>query len=79
MYRARSPQLLGYLQRFSLEIGPPTSLVAVPMEIVVVGTAERNGKLVAYFAAQGPWLSILHMMCITGRPFANYAGLRSYE
>jgi hypothetical protein len=41
---------------------PPRRLIAVPVDLAMVGTAERHGKLIANFAAQGARLHESEMM-----------------
>jgi hypothetical protein len=36
----------------------------MPMQILVMGSAERNCKFIADFAAQRSWLGEFHMMGI---------------
>jgi hypothetical protein len=58
---------------------PPGCFIAAIVQLSMMETAERNGELVADFAAQGTGLSGAEMMGICGLPAAHDAGLRGYE
>lgn len=54
--RTCRPQLFGDQQRRDLHVGPPGLLVAMPVQMLVMWTAERHRKPVTYLAAQGSGL-----------------------
>ena len=47
------PQPLGNFGRLEFEVSPPDHLIAGVLQLPVMGTAERNGKLVAEVKADG--------------------------
>jgi hypothetical protein len=58
---------------------PPCRLIASPMEGAMMGPAERDRKLVADPAPQGPWLHEPQVMRVRRAPSADKAGLCSNE
>jgi hypothetical protein len=48
------PEVLCHFDRRNLHIVPPSNLVAMAMQILVVVTAERDGKFVADLASERP-------------------------
>ena len=74
-----SPQLPCDLQGRDLEIRPPTDFVAVPMQCMVVVTAQWYGELIAHLAPQRGRLSKFEMVGIPGRSLTDQAGLRGHE
>src|SRR4051794_29087052 len=73
------PQSLSDRHRIDTDGLPPRCFIAIAVQLAVMHTAERNGELVADFAAQGTGLSEAEMMGICGLPAAHEAGLRGYE
>jgi hypothetical protein len=59
---ARVPQLFGNRHWLDLHVRPPGLLVAVPMQILVVSTAEWHCEFVANLAAQGSCLGELEVV-----------------
>ena len=57
-----SPELTGDLNGVDAGGLPPGLLVAGAMDRAVMRTAERDGKFVARFAAERPWLQVAKMM-----------------
>jgi hypothetical protein len=49
------------------------------MQLVVVSSAERNGKLAAYFASHGFGLGELQVMSVSGRSLKDQAWLWRHE
>jgi hypothetical protein len=77
--RASLPQLLGDRYRRDLHVGAPGFFVAVPMQILVMSTAERHRELVADLASQGSRLGDLKVVRVRGCLFANQTRLPSHE
>jgi hypothetical protein len=50
MNRARLPKLLCDLHWRDIHVRPPVRFVAMPMQFVMVDTAERHGKFIADFS-----------------------------
>ena len=59
-----SPELTGDFDGVNAGRRPPGPLVAGAMDRAVMRAAERNGKLVAHFAAERPRLQVAKMMRI---------------
>nr|WP_244558733.1 hypothetical protein [Bradyrhizobium brasilense] len=62
-------------QWLDLQIRPPGPFVSVPMQILVMGAAQRDGVLVADLAAESPWLGELQMVGVARALPADEAGL----
>ena len=73
------PQFFGYGEWCHLQIGPPGPFVAVPMQILVVGPAKRDGEFVADFEPQRAWLGELEVVSVRRGSLANQAGLLAYK
>jgi hypothetical protein len=73
--QAGLPKLLGGLDRRNAKIGPPSHFIAVPVQVIVVVTAERHGEFIADLAPQGIGLGEFQMMGIAGRSLADQARL----
>src|SRR6516164_397214 len=52
MYRAYVPELLCDWDRRHLHVRPPVRLIAVPVQLPMVLTAERHAELIAHFPPQ---------------------------
>ena len=61
------PQSLRHLSRRDLNVSPPGGLVTVAMQLLMMLTAERHGKLVADLASERSRLGKFEVMSIAGR------------
>ena len=59
-----SPKLTGDFDGVDPGRRPPGLLIAGAMDRVMVRAAERNGELIAHFAAERPRLQVTKMMRI---------------
>jgi hypothetical protein len=73
------PQLVGNTDRIDADRRPPRRLIPVPVNLTMVGAAERHGVLVADLAAQRPRLREAQVMRLTGLPLTSKARLRGHE
>lgn len=55
---------------------PPSSLVAMPVQLAMMPAAQRDGELIAHFSAQGSRSSDLQMMGVAWALLADRTGLR---
>ena len=62
-----------------LEVSPPSDLVAKPMQIPMVLTAQGHGVLITDLASEGSWLCKFQVMGIAGRASADETWLRRDE
>ena len=56
------PELAGDLDRVDPRRRPPDPLVAGAMDCAMMRATERDGELIAHFAAERPWLEVAKMM-----------------
>ena len=70
-----APQLLRDVDRIDAHVVPPGGFVAAVVEFAMMGAAERDGELVADFAAHGARLGEANVMGIGGRGAAEQARL----
>src|SRR5438105_257760 len=73
--RTCRPQLLRDGQWRDLQVAPPGPFVALPVQLVVMGAAQRHRELVAHLAAQGSRLGKFQMVSVARGLPANEAGL----
>ena len=69
------PKPIGDLQRFEVELLPPSHFVAGLMQLPVMTAAEGYGELVADLEADGPGLRKPQVMWVGWLPTADEAGL----
>ena len=69
------PKLSGDVQRFDVEVSPPSDFVAGLMQLPVMTAAEGNGELVADFKTQGSRLGKPQVVRVARLPAADQAGL----
>src|SRR4051812_15080922 len=81
--RAMAPRVLpkpvGDRQRIDIDALPPCRLVTVSVQFPVMGTAYRNGELVADLAAECSRLGEPQMVGIGRLAATDQAGLGGYE
>ena len=70
------PKLVSHAHRLDAELPPPSDLVAGPMQIAMMGTAERHRELIADLEAKASWLREAQVVGIRRLASANHAGLR---
>ena len=73
------PQLLGNRDRVDAGGLPPIDLVAMPVNVPMVGAAERNGEFVADPTPHGSRLHEPQMVSVRRLPSAQEARLGRYE
>lgn len=71
------PQFLRHLERIDVGgfSGPPSQLVAGLVKLAMMGSAKRNGELIADLAAEGPAWGKSQMMGVGGATAAEQARL----
>jgi len=69
------PQAFCGRERIDFALQPPCFFIAALVQVSVVSSAERHGKLVARFRAERAWLSVTNVMRIAWLSTANKAGL----
>lgn len=79
MHRTGVPQSFSDRERRDLQIRPPSSLIALSMKRLMVGSAQGNGELVADLASQCSRLGELEVMCVRWRLLADKAALAPNE
>ena len=70
------PKLRRDRERRNLYIGPPCNLIAVPMQLLMVLSAEWNGIFVAYFPSERSRLGEFEVVGVARRALADQARLR---
>jgi hypothetical protein len=73
------PEVLCHLDRRDLHIIPPRNFVAMAMQILVMVTAERDGKFVADLASERSRLGKFEVVGVAGRALADNTGLGRNE
>lgn len=79
MDRAGIPKLLRDRKGRNLQVGPPGPFVAVSVQRLMMGSAKRDGELVADFASQCSWLGELKVMRVGGGLLADETPLAADE
>ena len=69
------PQSLRNLSRRDLNVSPPGGLVTVAVQLLMMLTAERHGKLVADLSSERPRLGKSEVMSVAGQTPTDQAGL----
>jgi hypothetical protein len=73
------PKSLGNLQRFDIQVVPPSHFVTGLLQLLMVITAEWHGELVADFKTQGARLRKSQVMRIGRLTPTDKTGLRRNE
>src|SRR4030081_2378846 len=73
------PKLPSLLDRGNLNVGPPSDLVAMAVQIAMMFAAQWNGEFIADLSSEGSWLRKFEMMRIARRALADQARLRRDE
>src|SRR4051794_30200100 len=74
MNRAAGPEIPRSRQRIDLHVGPPRLFITLPVQRLMVGPTQRDGKLVADLAPERTRLRELEMVRIDRRPLTNETG-----
>jgi hypothetical protein len=73
------PKSAGCRHWINAQLAPPCGFIATAVDLTVVPTAQRNGELIADFAAESARLGKAHMVGIARRPPANQTWLPGNE
>ena len=73
------PQPARDRQRIELDALPPGRLITMSMQLPVMGSTQRNSKLIADLSTQGAGLSKAQMVGVGRRPTTDHAGLPGHE
>src|SRR4051812_16799522 len=71
MNRAGGPEIPRSRQRIDLHVGPPRLFITLPVQRLMVGPTQRDGKLVADLAPERTRLREFQMVRIDRRPLTD--------